>query len=300
MRSAIFSLIPSAKRGGSTVASSWIAIWLRDLLEIPLYEDDKILEEGSLDCLFIVNGSTLYCKHLPAIGQAVRDAKRVIWVQNDYTLPPPLPESDAISPFRRAFADRKLVPDYWTTCENNVHKTPGSRWVNWNVLGYKVGLTRAPLGHRHGLYYGAHRDGRVSAFEAIYAAFAGKPLHISSTSAQFPDALRIAPFRADFYGSIRKYGVGIYCQDEKSIEGRTSPATRFYEMLSVGLPMVFLPDCVGTLAHYGYDVSEYVLTPDTCFDLIEKRREIADEQQAWVKDFEGELATQVRYLYDRL
>lgn len=300
MRSAIFTLIPAAKKGGSTVASTRIAFWLRDLLSIPLYEDDKILEAGPLDVLFIINGSTLYCKHLAAIGHAVKHAAKVIWVQNDYTLPPPLAVSDAVTPFRRAFADRELTPDFWTTCERNVHKTVGSRWVNWNVLGYNPSVQRAPLGHRHGLYYGAYREGRVSAFEAIYAAFAGKPLHISSTSSKFPDALRIAPLRDDFYSSIRKYGVGIYCQDEKSIEGRTSPATRFYEMLSVGLPMVFLPDCVGTLAHYGYDVSEYVLTPDTCFDLIENRKEIAEAQQSWVRDFEGEIALQVRYLYERL
>src|SRR6266850_5946521 len=115
MKSAIFSLLPVKER--STIASVRIGRWLSDLLNIPLHDDDDILKEGSLDKLFIINGSTLYCKYLEALSQSVTSASEVYWVQNDYTLPPPKSHSDAQSPFRKAFADRELVPHYWTTCE---------------------------------------------------------------------------------------------------------------------------------------------------------------------------------------
>lgn len=295
MKSAIFSLLPVKER--STIASVRIGRWLSDLLDIPLYDSDRILEERSLDRLFIINGSTLYCKYLEALSQSVTSASEVYWVQNDYTLPPPKSHSDAQSPFRKAFADRKLVPHYWTTCEQNASLTIKSRYVNWNVLGFNQTAHKAALTTVKGLYYGAYRDGREGAFEAIYAAFAGLPLSISSTSLKFPENLLIPPFRDDLYGSLSEFGVGIYAQDKKSIEGKTSPATRFYEMLSVGLPMTFLPDCVKTLSEYGYDVSPYVMTKDKIGELIFNRKNIAEAQQKWVKDFEGNLATFVKGIY---
>ena len=298
MRSAIFSLLPV--RRGSTIASIRIGCWLSNLLSVPIFDDDKILEGGDLDNLFIINGSTLYCKYLTEIAAAVERAANIFWIQNDYTLPPPAAESEAISPFRRAFAKRNLIPHYWTTCEKNARKTAKSAYVNWNVLGFAKNARRASLVSARTLYYGAYREGRKDAFEAVYRAFEGLPLAISSTSKKFsdrPDCLLISPFRDNLHLALSVYGMGIYIQDKKSIAGYTSPATRFYEMLSVGLPMVFTPDCVQTLDGYGYNVSSYVVTPKTARELVENRVKIANEQSAWEEDFESKLADQVKELY---
>jgi hypothetical protein len=297
MRSAIFSLLPV--RRGSTIASVRIGLWLSELLDLPLYDDDSILTEGPWDHLFIINGSTLYCKCLPAIADAVCAAGDVYWVQNDYTLPPPAPVSNAESPFRRAFRDRALIPHYWTTCQSNAARTAKSTYLNWNCLGYAHAAPRAVLRSPVGVYYGAYRDNRARAFEAMYDMFLPQQLRISSTSKKFRPEYVIPPFRDDIYGCLANYGWGIYAQDVKSAAGGHSPATRFYEMLSVGLPIFFMPGCVPTMASYGYNVSEYVLTPVTADRLIEDRRMVSQEQRDWVKPFPIHLAASVREAYAR-
>lgn len=297
MKSAIFSILPVKPR--STIASTRIGLWLSELLDIPLYDDETILDEGPIDHLFIINGSTLYCKSLPELAQAVRQAGQVYWLQNDYTLPPPASVSNAESPFRRAFSERNLVPHYWTTVQSNAGRTPHSAHVNWNVLGWQDTAPRALLRSNCALYYGAYREGRADVFDRLYAMFEGRALAISSTSKKFPDHLRVAPFRERFYEDIASYGLGIYLQDKKSVVGGHSPATRFYEMLSVGLPMVFTVDCIPTLAQYGYDVAPYIIKKETVGDMLRAREYIRDQQRAWVRDFVGDLATQVKALYAR-
>jgi hypothetical protein len=298
LKSAIFSLLP-VKRG-STIASVRIGRWLSDLLGIPLCDDASILEEGKLDNLFIVNGSTLYCHYLPEVAKAVGLAKNVIWVQNDYTLPPPKDVSDAQSPFRRAFADRGLVPHYWTTCSENANKTDKSAWVNWNVLGYKKNVRQAYLHREKAIYYGAYRENRSTAFAVMNRAFEGM-LDISSTSKKFHESVLVPPFREDFYDCLCEYGLGIYAQDAKSAMKKHCPATRFYEMLSVGLPMVFMQDCVETLKIYGYEVAPYVVhSPIDANVMMAKRDFIGLEQSRWREDFESNLIYQIRNLYDSL
>lgn len=295
MRSAIFSLLPV--RRGSTIASIRIGCWLSTQLGIPLHDDDTILSEGDLDNLFIINGSTLYCKHLPEIAEAVLRARNVIWIQNDYTLPPPKAQSDAQSPFRRAFAQRNLTPHYWTTCQRHAGATGQSAWVNWNCLAYRAGAPRATLQNARTIYYGAYRENRAESFTHMVRLAPQLNLSISSTSAKFPAGLLVPPFREDLYASLADYGMGVYAQDKKSIHGMHSPATRFYEMLSVGLPMVFTADCVDTMRHYGYDVAPYVLTPDA----LTHRHRWAQAQQAWVNpQWENDLRQQVRSLYATL
>jgi hypothetical protein len=300
VKSAIFSLLPV--RSGSTIASVRIGRWLSILLGIPLHDDAKILQEGPLDNLFIVNGSTLYCKYLPEIAKAVSEANNVIWVQNDYTLPPPKAESAAESPFRRAFADRGLVPHYWSTCRENAEKTDHSAWVNWNVLGWKDDLTQAKLESDDFLYYGAYRESRALSFAKMYEDLQNEDLVISSTSGKFPSTYLITPLREHFYQQIALYGMGIYAQDAKSAKKMHCPATRFYEMLSVGLPMCFMPDCEETLSHYGMNVAPYVLSdPDSAHELIVNRHSIARTQALiWRKDYIGELTTLVTGLYESL
>lgn len=293
---AIFSLLPV--KPNSTIASVRIARWLSDLLGVELLDGPQIGDK-ELDVLFIVNGSTLFCKCLPQLAKAVSTAKQVVWIQNDYTLPPPKAESDAQSPFRKAFAARNLTPHFWTTCDENADRTQGSELVNWNSLGYTTGLHKAPLSSEAFFYYGAYRSHRVGAFNHIDRCLDNWV--VSSTSKKFlshPNAELVPPMpRAAFFNTLKDYGLGIYAQDSKSTYKNHQPATRFYEMLSVGLPMVFTPDCVLTMRQYGYDVAPYVLVDA---GLRTARAHIAAEQQAWVRDFEADLKHQVRKLYDRI
>ena len=299
-KSAIFSLLPV--RATSTVASVRIAKWMSNTLNIPLYDNASILQEDRLDNLFIVNGSTAFCKYLAELSLYIPTTRNVIWVQNDYTLPPPKAESMALSPFRRAFASRHLVPHYWTTCRENSTLTDNSAWVNWNVLGYDTTTPKSTHRGTDYFYYGAYRQRREKEFR--YIADAAGSVTVSSTSKQFDSYLgfnRVEPIRAFLHKELGSHGLGIYCQDDRSTGAEHCPATRFYEMLSAGLPMVFTPGCVSTLGRYGYDVSPYVLTRERRLWLLENAEMIAVQQYMdWNSDFLTPLTQQVKALYDAL
>lgn len=289
-------------RPTSTVASVRIAKWLSNTLNIPLYDDAKILREDTLDNLFIVNGSTAFCKYLAELSIYIPTTRNVVWVQNDYTLPPPKSHSMALSPFRRAFADRHLVPHYWTTCRENSTLTDNSAWVNWNVLGYDTTAPKSTHAGTDYFYYGAYRQRRAKEF--AYIATAAGSVTVSSTSKDFDNYYgfnRVEPIRAFLHRELGTHGVGIYCQDDPSAGAEHCPATRFYEMLSAGLPMVFTPGCVDTLARYGYEVGAYVLTPERRLHFLENRDTIATQQwMDWSSDFLTPLTQQVKFLYDAL
>jgi hypothetical protein len=153
----------------------------------------------------------------------------------------------------------------------------------------------APLQADTWFYYGAYRQGREKMFSWVDDQVPA--WDVSSTSAKFDDferIQRVPPMSRDnFFPTLRSYGMGIYMQDAKSAARSHSPATRFYEMLSAGLPMAFTPDCVPTLAQYDIDVSNYIITRD----LMDYRDSVANVQRAdWYRDYPADLALQVKHL----
>jgi hypothetical protein len=297
MKAAVFSLLPVKEN--STVASSKIAKFVGDTLGLPVIWGPEISKE-TWDVLLIVNGSTLYCNCLPEIAEAVSKAGKVVWIQNDYTLPPPAPVSNAESPFRKAFRDRKLVPDFWTTCPKNL-VTPGSRYINWNCLTFQPDAKLADLETQRVFYYGAFRPNRELAFRKYFGIWGH--VDVSSTSKKFLDlpncTLRGAMTRDNFYPTLAQYSVGLYLQDKKSGQDYHSPANRFYEMLSVGLPMAFSRDCIKPFKTYGIDVAPYIVESEGEAQMfLLNRFGIAQEQAFWVRDFRSELTTAVKEAYE--
>jgi hypothetical protein len=142
----------------------------------------------------------------------------------------------------------------------------------------------APLG-KDLFYYGAFRAQRVAAFDRYFTG-PQVPVTISSTSKKFEAyvgenvTLMGGIDRGSFYYELGLHGLGLYIEDEKSHTEFHSPANRFYEMLSAGLPMVFQPECVEQLARACYMVERYVATPDKLPAMLHKRRTIAAEQAA--------------------
>jgi hypothetical protein len=174
------------------------------------------------------------------------------------------------------------------------------------VLGFEPTAPRALLAHAGALYYGAwrpHREAQVRALCGL-AHTLGRAVAVSSTSKQFstvPGAQLRPPFRTEFYKEIGEYGLGLYMQDKRAATEDLCPATRFYEMLSVGLPMAFSPQCISAMRWHGYDVSEYVLTKPSDLDrLIAIRHDVADEQRLWVSDFLSTLNSKVKEAYAAL
>lgn len=257
----------------SVVASNRIAEFISETLGLSLYYDKHILDEKTPDVLIMVNGAFSFCQYRDDIAKVVRRTKRIIWVQNDYTIYTPTDSGTAETPFRKAFRtrvqDKGYAPvDRWTTVADLATVTPDSRYINWNALtALPKPLKFATLGHpplEALFYYGAYRVGRQAAFDRYFTKPVVKTI-VSSPSKKFaeryPKLEVIAPIGGDqFYPTLNAHALGLYLEDERSHRQFHSPANRFYEMLSAGLPMVFQEEAVPMFREYAHiDIGPYVV-----------------------------------------
>lgn len=305
MRAKIFSFVKMSDT--SVVASVRIARHVAKVLKMDIVDTASIGDEKDLDVLLVVNGAFSFCKHLAELGQAVVNARRVVWIQNDYTIIPPKEESGAESPFRRAFRDRKLrgMPpiDYWTTVQVNVTATPRSHYVNWNCLTFDTTAPPELLRLRLQcssptlLYYGSHRAGRTEDFDRYLRHPEVKTL-VSSPSPKFAEIYRdpkihhLPKIEDNLHDFVGRQGLGLYIEDRRSHSEFHSPANRFYEMLSAGLPMVFQPECGTTMRQGGYDTQTFAVgNAKAVARAMERRKEIREQQRAaWLPRAQRERA----------
>lgn len=292
MKAAVFSFNPPTPDG--SLANARTAQWLSNKLGQPLICGPEIADANDLDVLFMVAGVFMYCRVLPEVAKAVEGAKHVVWVQNDYTIQPPLADGNAESPFRKAFRNRRAagLPDthFWTTMEKASTRTPLSAYINWNSMAYEPVSDEQFWANRKNaipdvFYYGADRAGRLPYFDR-YFTNPWVPMTISSFSKSMMrysarcDVINAFP-RRTFFDQLGQYSMGLYLEDRKSHAEFTSPATRFYEMLSVGMAMVFQPEAAPMLLKAGYDVTGYIAAgPGALPDLLERANDIAAAQRA--------------------
>lgn len=291
---AIFSFAKPSP--GSTVASNRIAAFVSGLLSAPLFYDATV-EQVRARTLIIVNGAFAFCGCLPQLAEAILAAGNIIWVQNDYTIAPPKVTSKGESPFRAAFRlreERGLPPmDYWTTVSDMSKETPNSHYINWNSLTFEKRPLRKFNGRkRHLFYYGAYRVKR----EPYFISYLNHDRAvISSTSEKFlatcPEALKIDPIGGpQFYDELATKCFGLYIEDPKSHSSFHSPANRFYEMLSAGLPMLFQPESEEMLAHAGFHVAKYAVAPgDVQAVLDAPTGKLRDKVQKGQRDLWGNI-----------
>jgi hypothetical protein len=311
MNAAIWSFTKPTEN--SVVASNRIATFLQDTLQLPLYHDGHILDEKRLDVLIMVNGAFAFCAFRDEVAKVIRRTPRIIWVQNDYTIYTPTDSGTAETPFRKAFRtrvqDKGFAPvDRWTTVADLATVTPGSRYVNWNMLtALPKPLNRGVLGVpplEALFYYGAYRNGREEAFDRFFT----KPVAatvVSSPSkkfaARYPKIQVVSPIGGEqFYPTLNAHALGLYLEDERSHRQFHSPANRFYEMLSAGLPMVFQAESVAMLRDYAnINVSDYVVRgPKGVAAVLPDHERIGTEQrERWWQPFRKRLTKQVQKLW---
>ena len=301
MKAAIFSFVKVSEN--SMVASVRIARHISETFGMPIHVDDHIADKP-LDLLVVVNGAYAFSKHLEPFARAVKEAKRVVWVQNDYTIIPPKIESQGVSPFRAAFRERheagKPHMDFWTTCEDWQRFTPHSRYVNWNALTFDETAEAKKLTKRRKhsgnslFYYGSFRGGGGKSSRQVYfdRYFLAPEVEtiISSPAKQFRERYtsnnvsHVDAIKSNFYETLAKHGMGLYIEDRMSHERFHSPANRFYEMLSAGLPMVFQPECGTMLRRAGFDPTPYTARNSReVARLMEQREDIRTQQwNDWV------------------
>lgn len=304
MRAKIFSFVRVSE--SSVVASVRIARHVSEVLDVDVIDDAEIGQHADLDALIVVNGAFAFCRCLPELATAILGARRVIWIRNDYTIIPPTPVSGAESPFRKAFRTRrsegKLDMDWWSTCDADERHTPLSTYLNWNCLTLDEAddatiRSRRALADRNLLYYGSFRSNRRAYFER-YFMNPRVPTVISSPSKKFEQnfehdsLIHEGKIDGGFYEYLGRHGLGLYIEDRYSHSHYCSPANRFYEMLSAGLPMVFQPECGSMMRRAGYDPEPYFCAKASdASKLMDRREEIGAEQRAeWLPKARAERA----------
>lgn len=312
MKIAVFSFVKVSTT--STIASVRIARFITRVLADDRYDvellDDERIATTRWDLLILVNGAFSFCSVRDDVAVAVRRAKRIVWVQNDYMIYPPIADGVAKSTFREAFVirhDRGLPDmDYWTTVERYADRTKGSAYVNWNALTARPEPLRCnPHALKDLFYYGAFRSGRARTFDA-YLKSTRIPIVISSTSRKFieryPHAEHHAAIpRVEFYWTLNTHGFGLYIEDSRSHREFHSPANRFYEMLSAGLPMVFEPDSYTMLKKAGFSPKDFIVrrAKDVVRLLPERMAIQAEQRERWWSPFRGELRSRLQSVFAR-
>lgn len=325
MSRAVFSFIKPSPN--SAVVSTHIAAWFAEQADAPLV-CGKEIADVAVDTLFIMNGAFAFCDHLAELAKAIENSRRVVWLQNDYTIIPPKAESNAQSPFRKVFVDRARAGaeplHFWTTVADNANATEHSRYINWNQFGWREGAAQ----HAHSgdvFYYGAFREGRKPAFDRYFGKACAVPITIDSVSPKFqqhyPHTLRrmesvdmgllgtesvpakggIA--RDKFVRELGSHGLGLYLEDAASHKQFHSPASRFYEMIGARLPMVFQPEAVPMLKQAGFDVEPFVVHDASGFEEFMRRRFDVLTQQAefWgCVDYRAALQAEVHKALEQL
>ena len=302
MNGAVFTFVKPSKN--SVIASVRIAQFIAKTLDLPLIADEHI-KDTRWDVLFLVNGAFSFCSYRDDVAVAVRRARKIIWVQNDYMIYAPIPDGIAESTFRRAFVIRreKGLPDmdHWTTVKAKATMTPGSRYINWNALtALKTPLPVERDAAEDLFYYGAFRSSRARTFDRYFRSHR-VPISLSSASKKFleryPHATIVSAIpRSRFYRELNWHGLGLYIEDPRSHREFHSPANRFYEMLSAGLPMVFEPDAATMLDKAGYDIQDYIVERQKDIrPFLRHRRSVQREQyDRWWSDFRERLTVKVQ------
>lgn len=304
---AIFTFAKPVLNG--VVASNRIADFISKELGIPVLWDQQIAQRW--ETLFIVGGAFAFCNALEHIAVAIEESKRVIWIQNDYTIIPPKPESRAESPFRKAFRIRKennlSNMDYWTTIEKFSNMTPYSRYVNWNMLTYEPITDNEYEQIRKSavdkvLYYGAFRKDRIRAFDTFFNMKEIKWFISGNSKFQerYPHLIIEEKLeRTNFYKELAKYKSGLYIEDEKSHKEFHSPANRFYEMLSARLPMIFQREAFSSMRKANFDISPYTaINQNEFLKLLENSDQIRERQQeSWTQDYRKILVENLHTAY---
>lgn len=286
------------------VASVRIARWLQKQIKgAPLVWEAEIGDMTDLDTLIIVNGAYGFSKVLEPLSRAISGAKNVVWCQNDYTIIPPKTDGDAQSPFRKAFVNRKANGQsdtiFWSTCEK-WYSLPGSHYVNWNQLTFDEDYDEGVIKRRRTkssptlFYYGSYRDGsgkssRVPIFDRYFKDPAVKTVissPVDKFAKRYPKAEHVGAITDNFFDTLGRHGMGLYIEDRKSSEEFHSPANRFYEMLSAGLPMMFQPECGSMLRKAGFNPEPYSAgNAIQAKRLFANREDVGKEQRKlWIED----------------
>jgi hypothetical protein len=292
----------------STLINPSIAMFIAETLKLPaIYKEEDIRAAIGAEVVIVVNGLGQFCKARGAIGDAIAKCKKFVWVMNDYRVQFPRPHSDGSSEILdgvRRGMKAGMEFSYWATVPK-VLTTPSSRYVNWNAIAHRPerALATPPKSERKLIYYGALRPKREETFRRFLMTNVGEPqlpMVVAAPERQHQNWIDhglagqielVTALPRPIEPELQRYAMGLYLQDD--VPYYESPASRFYELLGAGVPIVFQPEAVNKLRGLLpkdpavvlndlpiIDVSPYICHGPEDYDkLLRKRTTILHEQQ---------------------
>lgn len=275
-----------ANANSGVVAGARIARWLERVIPGAKMYDGKTVEQAAdlmeeqPHNLFIINVPKPMVAKVEQAERVVRAADTLIWVQNDYAIQTPTPHTNGASIFTRAFTDRVKRKgghkmQVWSSCADRVERllTMPAYYVNWNALAMQYQEPPVVKRKPYAIYWGAYRPQRLKSFVKYFGTPEDRDsdgaevervlntFYVSCTKSGSDKFLENTGLHHQCFtstinvpGDLYQWACTVYIEDEMSHRRFHSPANRFYEALSAGLPILVDTTAVGTLEKAGFTV----------------------------------------------
>lgn len=288
--------MPPAQIAGLVAEKTGTPIYdfLFDKAQTP--EQRETFSHEKFDTIFLCSGGWMFCQFRDEVARLISNARRVIYIQNDYTVGFPsqftkvlraTPESKR--PEIQAWSS---IPDYGERLSSMAPYEFLPRcptYINWNALTYRQ-LPFRPIEQTEEnlFYYGSFRKDRIGSFRLYLDPKCWDPKNpiISCTmrgakvwDEWCPFLTKILPLMS--FEELQRFSHTIYLEDMKTSQGMyASPANRFYECLSAGVAIIFDPCSTKTFEIAGFDVSDFVKFPESLPLSHTQSDEIRHEQRS--------------------
>lgn len=244
------------------LATVGICRYLAETLRAPLVVDAAELT-APVGVLVLPWFTVFTVTQLEEWERAIRAARVVICVQNDYSIGTPV-ESLSVGWFvTRAFGDRNRAgkPNVlWTTIPTKVRLGTLDHYMNWNCINYTApGALMRPPG-AGAVYWGAFRKERRSSFDRHCAPGSAltvySPLQSAKRFAAAYPHLAVRTKLARVSDLASHYGATVYLEDDRQHREFHSLGARLYEALSMRMAVFVDSAAQSTFAAGGYNAVE--------------------------------------------
>lgn len=261
-----------------------------DIVEVDISDDHNLAGQTIIN---IGNHQFAGSDILNGLAGRLALCDRLIALMDDYTSPPASQMYNAVRGKDNIIISS--IPD--------ILKFKTGRMFDWAVKDHYVNLNMLSWNPQpiiestiKGLiYYGAYRSGRWRYFEK-YLGHEATDHYIVTVSAS-----RIAVkkyldlnFMIDevnkmdnLYTFLQLYEFSIYLEDEKTHTMYCSPANRFYECVSAGIPLFFDSNCQGTFGKAEIDIIGYIVGSAKELHNMDKIGIAEEQRKLWSRDYQG-------------
>jgi len=279
--------------------SNKIDVWISKLLEYRLIDTKEKAEFAlnyNIDTLIIVNGITLFCEFREEAKKLIYNAKKIIWIGNDYSIKIP-------SLLKNNLNGKSIIR---IAQYDNFDNIKNHYTLDLNKLLSKNDMPKNIYDISGLFYYGAFREGRLNSFNKYLKFNKNLDIHILSSKNNAENYYKINS-KSNIYTNktnvldvLPKFQCSIYIEDDFSHKNIMTPANRFYEIISCKTLLFYDYACKKTLENAGYwDEDFAVNSQDEIIEKLKNYNELREKQilKYSEKNFKKELDNDFKKIY---